>query len=68
MFTVVRERFPGGFPDRTSKQGMVYRGAEPRMRVHNFVVLNSMEHGISTGVSVEERMQLFDERVKLLID
>ena len=49
-------------------RGMGYRGPELRMRVHNFVVLNSLEHGVHTGLTVKARMRLFDERVKLLID
>lgn len=49
-------------------EGMGYTGDELRMRVHNFIVLNSMEHFVSTGLPPEDRLALFDERVKLLID
>ena len=46
---------------------MGYTGDELRMRLHNFIVVNSMEHGVHTGLSEDDRLKLFDERVKLLI-
>ncbi len=49
-------------------EAMGYTGDELRMRLHNFMVVNSMEHGIHTGLSRKDRLKLFDERVKLLID
>lgn len=47
---------------------MGYTGNELRMRVHVFVVLQSMESAITTCITQEDRLELLDERVKLLID
>ena len=49
-------------------EAMGYTGDEWHMRLHNFIVVNAMEHGVYTGLSHDERLKLFDERVKLLID
>jgi AcrR family transcriptional regulator len=49
-------------------EAMGYTGDELHMRLHNFMVVNSMEHGVHTGLSRDDRLKLFDERVKLLID
>ena len=49
-------------------QAIGYSGDELRIRVHAFVVINSVEHGVFTGLAPEERMVLFEERIKLLID
>ncbi len=49
-------------------RAMGYSGRELTMRVHTFVVLNSMEHAIWTGLNAQDRLKLFDERVGLLID
>lgn len=48
--------------------GIGYEGAELRMRVHTFFVLHSMESAIVSSLTPDERRQLFDERVKLVID
>ncbi|MEP4145866.1 MAG: TetR/AcrR family transcriptional regulator [Halioglobus sp.] len=45
-----------------------YRGDELLTRVHIFVVTHSMEALVSTTLTPEDRLRLFDERVKLLID
>lgn len=45
-----------------------YRGDELLTRVHVFVVTHSMEGAVSTTLTAEDRLRLFDERVKLLID
>ena len=49
-------------------QAMGYSGEELRMRTHAFVVINSLEHGVATGLAPGERLKLLDERIKLLID
>ncbi len=49
-------------------EGMGYEGDELRMRVHNFVVVNSMEHAVNTSLKPGDRLALLDERIRLLID
>ena len=43
-----------------------YTGDELRIRVHTFVVLHSLESGITTNLPPEQRLQLLDERLRLL--
>ena len=45
-----------------------YEGNELKMRVHTFVVLHSMESAVTTSLTQRERLELIDERIKLLID
>jgi len=49
-------------------EAMGYTGDELRMRVHTFVVLHSMESGVNTNLSPQDRLTLINERMKLLID
>lgn len=49
-------------------KGMGYKEEELRMRVHAFVVINSMESAVNTGLSKQDRLDLLDERMKLLAD
>ena len=45
-----------------------FRGGKLRMRTHAFVVMHSMEDGLSEPMSKEERLALLEERLALFID
>jgi AcrR family transcriptional regulator len=44
------------------------RGKRLRMRTHAFVVLHSLEDGLSEPMSKEERLALLEERLALFVD
>jgi hypothetical protein len=45
-----------------------FRGKKLRIRTHAFVVLNSLEDGLSRAMSVDEKLSLLDERLAPLLD
>ena len=45
-----------------------FRGKKLRIRTHAFVVLNSLEDGLSEPMSVDEKLSLLDERLALFLD
>ncbi len=49
-------------------KSMGYEGDELRVRVHAFVVIHSMESAVNTGLSKQDRIDLLDERMRLLAD
>jgi AcrR family transcriptional regulator len=44
-----------------------FRGRKLRVRTHAFIVLNSLEEGLSEPMSNEEKLDLLDERLALFL-